>query len=383
MLRIKQVDSIEHITDFTSAADHGLSLRKWQELNMPITIPVANETMKVPGKSVFEANMDLATADPGKDGDGEGSRWKFSGPWLAGMNEGEFKRYLLKRVRTRRSEFRQFLKEKLAAELSESAAIQAQEAGQPIPDPIVPASITTEQLTDFLRALRHDRPKMYAMAGQFLDLAPLQPPRDHWQISRPNTPLKPSNLYAQDGPPVTHPSAGLSYLRTSSFLENHPSYGPQKSHPSVKARIITPRTQMYGGRSAKLGVGGFVADTPAGDTAFSMRNLSQRARELIPGIDKLDPDVEGGAKVYVEPLNAKVDSQGRVTLKVGQARPEAELVAKEMAGEEVIFDREPEPSSQSRRAGQLFRNLPSVSRPMTGSAQAYGLEFPPTQGEKR
>ncbi|KAK1767990.1 mitochondrial ribosomal protein MRP51 [Phialemonium atrogriseum] len=377
MLRIKQVDSVEHITDFSSAADHGMSLRKWQDMNIPITVPVANDTMRIPGKSVFEETMDFTAIKAGQAGELEDSRWKFSGPWLAGMTDGNFKKYLLKRVRNRRAEFRQFLKERLAADLSERAASRAQEAGEPAPAAIEAAAITDAQLTEFLRDLRNDRPKLYSMTGRFLDLAPVQPPKEHWQVGKSND-LKASNPYAQDGPPITHPSAGLSYLRTASYLDNHSLYGPQKSHSHVKARIVAPRSQVAGGRGAKLGVGGFVTDTPAGDTAFSMRNLSQRARELIPGIDSMDPNIEGGAKVYIEPLSAKVNSQGRVTLKVGQARPEAELVAKEMAGEEVIFDEpEPEPAKPSNlRINQAYRRIPQINRSVTGSAQAYGLDSP-------
>lgn len=383
MLRVRQVDSIEHVTDFSSVADHGLSLRKWQELNMPITVSVANDSMRIPGKSVFEETIDFTAMDAEQHGELQDRRWKFSGPWLAGMTDGDFKKYLLKRVRNRRAEFRQYLKEILATNMSEKAAIKAQETGDPPPPAVDAATVTDAQLTEFLRDLRNDRPKLYNMTGKFLDLAPVQPPKEHWQVGKPSD-LKASNPYAQDGPPVTHPSAGLSYLRTASFIDNHPLYGPQKSHAPVKARIVAPRTQSYGGRGAKLGVGGFVTDTPAGDTAFSMRHLSQRTRELIPGIDSLDPTVEGGAKVYIEPLNAKVNSQGRVTLKVGQAKPESELVAKEMAGEEVLFDQQPEPTSQSNTGfGEFYRPLANIGRSVAGSAQSYGLEFPtPKRREK-
>lgn len=377
MLRVKQVDSIENVTDFLSAADHGQSLRKWQGLNMPITVPVTNDSMRIPGKSVFEETFDFTAIENGQQGEAEDRRWKFRGPWLAGMTDGDFKKYLLKRVRNRRGEFRQFLKERLAADMSERAASEAQEAGEPAPAAVDPATVTDAQLTEFLRDLRNDRPKLYTMTGRFLDLAPVQPPKEHWQVGRP-TDLKAVNPYAQEGPPATHPSAGLSYLRTASYVENHSLYGPQKSHAPVKARIVAPRSQAAGGRGAKLGVGGFITDTPAGDTAFNMRNLSQRAREMIPGIDSLDPTIEGGSKVYVEPLNAKVNSQGRVTLKVGQVRAEAELVAKEMAGEEVIFEQEPEKPSRLGQGTYTVRYGPNagVGRPIDGSAQSYGLEFP-------
>lgn len=38
IIRIDNIDSIDHITDFNSAADHVLTLRKWQELDMPISL---------------------------------------------------------------------------------------------------------------------------------------------------------------------------------------------------------------------------------------------------------------------------------------------------------------------------------------------------------
>jgi hypothetical protein len=383
MLRIKHIDSTERITDFSSAADHGVSLQKWQEMNLPITMPVAREAMKIPGRSVFEEDTDFTATQGDKKSEDSDNRWKFSGPWLAGMIEGDFKKYLIKRVRSRRPEFRQFLREELAAELSNRATSEAQDKGEPAPAVLSPGSITDEQLTNFLRELRNDRPRLYGMCGRFLDLPPLQAPKDPWGFGKSRE-SKVSNPYAQDGPPITHPSAGLTYLRTASYLDNHPVYGPQKFHAPVKARIVMPRNQPNGGRGAKLGVGGFITDAPAGDTTFNMRSLSPRTREMIPGIDSLDPNIEGGAKVYIDAMSARINSQGRVILKAGQAEAEAELVAKEAAGEEVIFEEpkkqpthEATPTREADRIRSRVGKLGNSGPPVMGSAKTYGLDIPP------
>jgi hypothetical protein len=357
LIRVKQIDTIEHVTDFASSSDHALSLEKFQELNLSITMPSRNQTRifgtNVGEKSVFEEDSDF-TALPRDGGAGlDSKRWKFSGPWLAGLTEGEFIRFLKKKVRNRRSEFRLFLKGKLAAEMTANQTRQALDRGQDVPAKIRATDISEQDLTVYLRRLRSDRITLYGFVSEFLDLAPLSPPTSLDLRSIPGgatRELKPPNPYAEEGPPITHPSAGLSYLRTTSVVENHPIYGPQQKRSPVLARILSPRQKIA---SAKLGVGGFVTDTPQGDTAFNVRSFRGR-KEAIPGVNAFDPDIEGGAKVYVSPVTAKVKASGNVIIDVGEADPVATLIHKEMTGKASIYQTESQ-STQSVKTSANFK----------------------------
>lgn len=379
MVRVNQVDSMEQVTDFRPAADHGLTLLKFQEMNIPMVLPSkkGGHELAAPGKSVFEDNVDFTADAAGRSSDGVDVRWKFSGPWLAGMSDGELKKYLAKVVRAKRPAFRHFLRKTLAEQLTENENKEAHDAGrEPLP-PILPQDILKDELVDFLRRLREDRPQLYSLVGKFLDLAPIAPPEAGSKTKWANTMLGKSQTvtavspYAEDGPPITHPSAGLSYLRTASFLENHPYYGPQARHTAVKARVVAPR-KAQGNLGPKLGVGGFITNVPGGSSTFNMGKVRGATRERIPGIEQLDPKIEGGAKYYVAPVSATVDSRGHTIVKVAEVDKATELLAKELAGEEAIHE-------VPKRAGAVpedrkngFRK-PKGQVSLFGSSESYGL----------
>jgi hypothetical protein len=386
MIKVKQLDSIESVTDFSSGADHGISLRKFQEMNVPITMPGPERQMNLPKKSVFEDDFDFTATPARKDDHDVDNRWKFKGPWLAGITDGELQKYLEKNVRNRRPEFRLFLKEKLAQEINETAAQKVKEAGDDhtAPPEVHAKAITNQQLPQSLRRLRDDRPRLYRLVSQFLDLAPLAPPtqnKEMWKMSTATAPITitAASPYAQDGPPITHPSAGLSYLRTASVMDNHPFYGPQLHHAAVQARVVAPR-QSNGSRGAKLGVGGFVTNAPAGNSTFNMNNVKGYPREsLPPGLERLDPNIWGGAKVWVEPLHATVNSKGQPVLTVTDADGKAQAVAREMAGEEGVFKEAAGREGEGR--GMIYRKWKreegggsgGLGPSVIGSSSAYGL----------
>jgi hypothetical protein len=384
MLRVKAIDTVEQITDYTSASDHGMTLRKFQELGMPLTArrPAGGDSgdsgdkkhqtaaMNLPQKSVFEEELDVTDIHPDKRAEAIDNRWRFSGPWLAGMSEGKFQKWLEKEVRPRRAEFREFLKGKIASELHAAAAKEALDKGKEQPPAMDPSSVTEDQLIDYLRKLRHDNQSLYDMVGQFLDLAPLTPPNIA-QLGLPGGMSKLTwreikNPYAAGGPPVTHPSAGLSYLRTSMYMDNHPIYGPQKQHPSVMARIVRPRRQAQAA-PAKLGVAGFIVHTPLGDTAANSRNNAI--------YDKIDPSIEGGPKVWVQPKRAAVDASGRVVLTVDEPSAEATLVAQELLGMANCLDAQRgEEQTKRETASQIRRRYRAADAPAMSSPQSYGIK---------
>lgn len=385
MLRVKELDSIEGITDYSSSTDLGITLRKFQELHLPVTVPRPSHSgteMYLPQPSAFEETYDFTAIDPEDRTAARNIRWKFTGPWLAGMTQGEFVQWLEKTVRPKRPEFRNFLKQRLAADIDRARAEKALDKGQEAPPPVDPSTVSNDKLVDYLRKLRNNREALFDMVGEFLDLAPLRAPSiaerkgAFWSVAAPvNTATgnpysaKTESPYAEHGPPVTHPSAGLSYLRTASYLDNHPFYGPQKTHPPVQARVVRPRRKAIG-LQAKLGVAGFIAERPGGD------GISNRKDTAMWHLDRMDVTTPGGTKMPVQVSNAKVNSRGRVEITVLDADIEALLVTKELLGEDETTtfrrprEKEPEKFQPGTRASDIRSrfNVPKMS-----SAQDYGL----------
>ncbi|UNI16629.1 hypothetical protein JDV02_003051 [Purpureocillium takamizusanense] len=379
LIRIKQVDSVESVTDFASAADHSLSLEKFQELRVAMSVPKGSDRRSSSrsdlwSKSVFEDDMDFTDFQGSRADD---RRWKFQGPWLARMTEGDFIEYLDRKVRPRRTQFRAVLKDKLAEDITTRQNNQALEQGKAAPPKVEPRDITGEQFTDYLRTLRNDRVTLYALVSKFLDLAPLGQPvgfiQSFW-LKQDSTASE--SPYGKSGPPPSHPSAGISYLRTNSFMENHPVYGPQAKRTPVLARVVYPRV---GPSPAKLGVGGFVADAPSGDNEFNLRHGRGRTmanKEMLSGIMHLDTRTFGGAKVYIEPQTASIDPSGKVVLHLRETHAEAQVIAKENKGVSSIYhDGSTKPVATSQQAQE--------SDDKTGESDDKTGEFDDKFGEMR
>ncbi|KAI1014204.1 hypothetical protein LB504_008735 [Fusarium proliferatum] len=390
LIRVNQVDSIESVTDFASAADHTLSLEKFQEMRIPLSIPKGNERSGISvrndawRKSVFEEDLDFTEYRQGRVDD---KRWKFRGPWLARMTEGAFIGYLNKKVRPKRAEFRQLLKMRLAESLNSKRATAAMEQGKTAPDRIRAKDITEDQFTDYVRSLRSDRATLYGLVSKFLDLAPLGQPVGIIQtFLAAGDNAAAESPYGKSGPPPSHPSAGISYLRTNSYMENHPVYGPQKQRTPVLSRVVYPR---QGPSPAKLGVGGFVADSPPGDNEFNTRDSRQRVsqnKKMLTGITHLDTTTFGGAKAYVSPETATVDPSGKVVLQLREANTEAQLVAREAQGRAKVYNatkqtlkktsEEADPWRAERVANELIGDgtASTPEKDAVSSSKNYGLD---------
>lgn len=385
-LRVKQVDSMEHVTDFASAANHTLTLEKWQEMNIAISLPhtAANlyQPITNPLESVFEDKYDFTAIDSEKISGSNQRRWKYKGPWLANLTEGEFQTYIKREVRGRRAEFRQFLRQELATTLSAAAKHRAIEKKQRAMDEgnldqqapemtempeVRPEDVTEEQIMNFLRSSREHRGQLYEAIEKFLDLAPIEPPGDEPTDSmgslRPfeSKKLESVNPYAKYGPPITHPSAGLSYLRTNSFLENHPVYGPQRKRRPIKARVMVPDSTGQ----PKIAVGGFISPSNAARTEFRSTNM-----------DKIDIQKPGGSKMWVNITSAQVNSIGRALVNVEEAGSDERMVQQEMEGERQVFRAQAQDSIE--RAKQFRSPFPSktLSRKTdawkNGNPESYG-----------
>ena len=319
--------------------------------------PLASEPLK-PAVSVFEEKFDN-THDAGPASGRE--RWKYRGPWLAGLTAGEFREYINSSISKRKLEFRQFLRERLAEKLSVDSRWAATEKGEDIGESSV--EISEKVLNDCIRALRQDERKMNSYIRDFLDL----PPMTEMDSG--------GRSYSANGPPKTHPSAGLSYLRTASRLHNHPVLGPQSTNPPVEARVLVPQTIRGAKRPrALLGVGGVAAD----DNRARMYGSDERK-----GLAAYNPDAPGGTKVWVNPRRASVDPSGRIKMLPVRAPDHSlavyEGIVEDRAGNAVFSPNvQPLPNRQMPVLDEMGRSPRQSSNTRTG-ANGYGLEstFPP------
>ncbi|KFZ07511.1 hypothetical protein V501_06392 [Pseudogymnoascus sp. VKM F-4519 (FW-2642)] len=391
VIRISSVDTYDHITEFGSAADHTLTLRKWQELNMPLTAPSVatagtyGPASRTPGRGVFEADTDIT--ETGGDIANKDHRWKFDGPWLAGQTEGEFNEYVRTEVAKRRPAFRKFLQNYKADQETKDAQRKAMEAGAVAPEPLKATEMTEEEMAQYLRTLRQDRSELFRLIRDFLDLPPSPSVNDDYgsvaeslftdmtsgslfgkTVKAEDYIQKSSSPYANAGPPKTHPSAGLSYLRTGAHITNHPVYGPQHDHAPVQGRVILPKNAAVGSFAPKLGVAGIVVDVPTTSDYFNTSTFGHGRRKTnadrLPGLLNIEPEKVGGSKVYLSPKSATIDSKGRINLQVSGAQNAAVAVLEGTASTAAARS----PVDGGRPASQtIFRQLSGAS------SGGYGL----------
>jgi hypothetical protein len=347
-------------------------------------------------KGVFEE--DLGAVSNGRPNPTtEEDRWKFSGPWLAGLTEGEFDEYVRKTIRGRKAGFQQFLKENKALEDTKTAQRKAAEEGMEPPSAVNASDITDDQLRIYLRELRQDRGVLFRLMRRFLDLPPAPSSKGFLGVydnlidsmgtglgskaptlnSEDFSPGS-SSQYAETGPPKTHPSAGLSYLRSRNYIYNHPVYGPQERPPPIEGRIILPKNATIGNFAPKLGVAGVVTNVPAGD-GFNTSNMhkskyGQIRRETHPGLVNIEPDKVGGSKVYLHPRLASVDQSGRINF---------EVLSGDGPARAILEGKENEVHIEGRLPMKPIKPLP---RPPSITSRGYGLEsgdFPSTGRRSR
>lgn len=202
-MRVTELDTIERFMTFESANDDVLTLKKWQEIDLPLVKSPALvgelSAATRPIDSVFDDNLSA----------GEGYKWKHLGPFLLDMPADEFKRYVLKKVKPRQKEFEAFVEKHMAATADG-------EAGK------VKVKVNMDEL-------RADTMKFLGLVTDFLD------------IPRSGRPYR------------THPSAGLHYTRSSAHIPYDPEHGPRPS------RSVPGRSLNQGPPIPVVGVGGVAA----------------------------------------------------------------------------------------------------------------------------
>ncbi|KAK5127786.1 hypothetical protein LTR85_004902 [Meristemomyces frigidus] len=361
-IRISAQDTSEHITDFGSAADHTQTEAKWLEMGVPVLHRAAKDRdRKTPPLSVFEEAMDNTDAgNVGGMGVGgqqvgeQKQRWKYAGPWIAGMQEGDFNLFT-RRVEKRKGEFREFVKTSIAEQRLADRRRRTQDKGQVLAmqdviqlrQQLRPGDAEMVEIEKAMRdnhAMEGLSSELTSLICDFLDLPAVRPTEETSMSARTAglrgllTGLSEDADAIESAPPSTHPSAGLSYIRTNAIMENHPLHGPQAHRSPVLARVVRPRNSVQGTEyQAKLGVGGIVAPDPISATMNTSAEKFGRSNSNAPGaagISDYDPDInanalledqEGGNKMWVHPQTAYVDENGRIRLAV--ARGDREAVA--------------------------------------------------------
>ncbi|TKA78022.1 hypothetical protein B0A49_01604 [Cryomyces minteri] len=277
-----------------------------------------------PGKSVFETDIDntdkVESSDPRAP---TAERWKYEGPWLGGMTEGEFREYVQKGISHRKTEFTAYVKQHIREKILSDRRREYRTEGRDWNDEVDGVvELSDLDFADHLKVLRGDtklNSELSRLIRNFFDLPamPAQDSKSFGEISVLQTQIESLIGNTDTGPPMTHPSAGLSYLRTASYLQNHPVLGPQKKQTPIQARVLQTRNSALGNnRQAKLGVAGVVAEDQA--QAGGFRDDA--------AVTTLDPELEGGNKLWVHPLRAAINARGRIKLEVERAGKEAVAV---------------------------------------------------------
>lgn len=302
IIRVKEHDTFEYVTDFESAADHTTTLEKFQDLHLPISLPMTDRLARINLQHISPFESDFDNTETSDDLRQPGTKqFRHTGPWIAGQTEPEFRAYLEK-VRRSKPQLLQRLRERFVAIRRK----QAQDNGDDLGD----IKLSEEDFQTYLKSLRADPGALGPVIFELLDL-PSPPPVPHSRIGTnyympPGTNLA-STEYAYNGPPKTHPSAGLSYTRSHASLYNHPEYGPQAHQRPLEARILEPKGKYKGNRSrGAAGVAGFVSVD---------YNSSIFVEQGAPaGLAFFDASIPGGGKYWVNPTRACVGSDGKVHL---------------------------------------------------------------------
>lgn len=403
VIRVRAQDTWEHITDFESASDHVQTERKWRQIGIPMLIKEPRSTYsgdRGAPQSVYDDKFDntdrYATA-PASDrlnrplaGIQQGrQRWKYDGPWLPGMDEGEFDEYVSRKLSKRRGEFRQFLtKWMLERRINDEERKQREQGLRPalkvqrieeLRAEIESNYETEEKKLRDKHVVENLSSEMTEVICEFLDLPGIRMNGARSSAKTLGLQSMVADLVSEAGPPSTHPGAGLSHIRTNAYIENHPYWGPQTHRTPVKARVLRPRRNVTGKIfQAELGVAGVVTSDPISAAyepplSNNMPGYGEDEKELhYLEADRmtyaLDENLPGGNKIWVHPNAASIDENSRIQLEVTRGDKEAIAVRKN------------EVSRIHEARAASFTGLGYLSR---GRDANYGISLPDTREPSR
>lgn len=374
LVRILKVDTPEAVSDFETAADHSLTLEKFQEMNITLKLPDMSKpsfAYSGPQKSAFIRDHDFTELPRSMHKARElvDKRWSFRGPWLSSLSEEDFERFMQakttslqarKRFRTylRRAILQAYLKEWERAQtdrgqrrpdFSNQRAVKTEHpdeylsptehpdqplnsadqpdqdtspARRPVRMPGLRKSLSSSELDAYIRHLRtRDIGKLCQHVMHFLDLPPYRPA---WAGSLDSNIVWSVSPFADKGPPPCHPSAGISYLQSSTFVENHRVFGPMAAHAALQARVVLPSKKPT--LPTRLGVGGFIVDSPKSLYLALPPSLTESL---------FHSKTPGGAKLWVLADTAIIRPSGHVDLQVAMASEPNQLIERDMRGEDI------------------------------------------------
>lgn len=328
-------------------------------------------------------------------------RWKHDGPWLPGMGADDFVAYISKEINSRKKEFNSYLVEFVKNEIYTSRRLAAAKSKEQPPMDIKEAEewqerqekawrhITRNDINNGIKALRKETANnplgsklVSKLILPFLKLPAIKFKPKAWASDASSRDIDQYSFDQETAPLSTHPSAGLGYLRTKSYMANHPILGPQASHAPVPARVVQARrtgtkNEMY----ARLGVGGFVANDQ-----FKSAETMSASRANIMGakdVETIDIDTPGGRKIPVQPLFGSVTNDGRIHIKLKRSiGPEVAVARGELDDRPPVRDHVDEDPLRSLGAGMGKSGIKELDE-QSGEAQRFSqfLESMTPQGK--
>ncbi|KAF2763157.1 hypothetical protein EJ05DRAFT_472081 [Pseudovirgaria hyperparasitica] len=322
VVRLVELDAIEDVTDYELASDHVQTLHKLQELGLSISNGQRSGTFH--SYSSSKRATDLNAFDDLVDAS-----------HTPILKEEDFRKYLHKIFAARHLVMRQ--KRALEGDAQEVEFTEKDfQAG------------LKKLCEEFQKQGKKSRLARYVK--EFLSTQVPELLGDEMRAER-----------------TTHASAGISYLRTHKYLENHPTLGPLEHRTPVEARILR-NANMPGwatsSRAATLGIAGVAIPRASGESQFRG-----------PNSNTFDPTVQGGQKVLVHPTRMGIRPDGKITMNCDQADPAAEIIRE---------GRLPPPkkaaSNTHRDSGARMPNLDMLSTPrpptrQEPSGQQVGLDY--------
>lgn len=259
------------------------------------------------------------------------------------MPQAEFERYVRRVVESpgMRKEFRQFLMSvRVERKREEELDRMRKETGfdpssQEDVERLEKACEITnpeKDLEEYILRLRNKSDDLSSelprLIGEFFDLPPF--PRNR----RPATGYGKVDvsrvLLEEDEETVshaTHPSAGLSYLKSNAFMENHPIHGPQLQHSPAEARVLRPRESSNSqAESALLGLGGFAVK----DITVKHSRQPKEPDSVSEKTRNWNLERPGSNKLWATPGYAFVDDQGKICMSIDY--PDNEAIAVKTGG---------------------------------------------------
>lgn len=362
VVRVIEQDTFEHVTDFESASDHVMTLEKFQDLNMPISLlsRVNYSVSHMPEHiSPFEEHLDNTERSQGRHNH-NAKMFRQSGPSLGDLTEAQFSVYL-KRIQRQKPKLFRKLRQVVEANRLAQRRKKAQDNGEDMEN--IQSEMSDDEFMTQIKAMRTDPTALGPIIYELLDIpsassSPGRMPKPAVAFESPPTKLA-AIEYAKFGPPKTHPSAGLSYQRSHTQLYNHPHYGPQASQRPVEARILRPKTKTRGGKTrAVAGIAGVAVE--------DVNAINFTGADAPAGLGSFDASIPGGGKYWVSPCRAYVNADGKILLSSLQAT----------AASKAVYGLEDHKGSTPTRTSGALRNVfsqvPQLDRPRpyTGTASA-------------